>query len=414
MAQKKSNYRNTKSKRKPRRSSGSNTERQIQLIRHAVVFVLLSCIAIFGVMIVQGLQRQDAGTAKKTTNDEVQEVDTQMDKEVNQEANQEAAPNEEVANESEVTPSAAPMEDIKIKISAIGDCTFGTDKDFDVSTNFDTMYTNVGGPSYFFRNVKAIFEEDDLTIANLEGPLTTSEDEQEKTFAFRGKPEYASIFSEASVEAANVANNHSYDYGQQGFDDTIINLNNAGVTPFGYDTTVVKEINGAKVGLVGIYVLADEMGRVPQLKEKIAEVKEQGAALTIVSFHWGVEKDNYPNQVQKDLARMAVDEGADLVLGHHPHVLQGIEKYKGKNIVYSLGNFCFGGNSDPSDYDTMIFQQTFTIRGNDVVADDDINIIPCYVSSENWYNNYQPVVVEGGEKTRIENKIKEFSEGIGE
>ena len=75
----------------------------------------------------------------------------------------------------------------------------------------------------------------------------------------------------------------------------------------------------------------------------------------IASFHWGEEKAEYPNDVQVELAHAAIDAGADLVLGHHPHVLQGIEQYKGKNIVYSLGNFCFGGNMYPSDMDTMIF-----------------------------------------------------------
>ena len=401
MAQKKSKYRKLKNKRRMRSRRINAQERQMQLIRRVVVFVLFLCILLFGVMIVQGLRKQNDPSPQK-----------QMDKET-ETMNEAEGSIDEVGTSEVATPSEEPIADIEIKISAVGDCTLGTDKDFVVSKNFDTMYTNVGGPSYFFRNVKDIFEQDDLTIVNVEGPLTTSEDEQEKEFAFRGKPEYADILKEGSVEAANIANNHSYDYGKQGFDDTIINLNNAGVTPFGYDTTVVKDINGAKVGLVGIYVLRDGMERVPQLKEKIAEVKAQGAALTIVSFHWGIEKANYPNKVQRDLAHMAVDEGADLVLGHHPHVLQGIEKYKGKNIVYSLGNFCFGGNSNPYDYDTMIFQQTFTIRGGSVVADDDVNIIPCLISSESGYNNYQPTPVEGEEKIRIENKIREFSEGIG-
>lgn len=393
--------RNAKYRKRTRRRRVSVRERQMQLIKRAVVFVLFLCIVIFGVMIVQGIRGKDANVTKKGADKKMEEN--------GDEANLDNGEGVEVSP----TPSVAPVADIKIKISAVGDCTLGTDKDFEESKNFDTMYANVGDSAYFFQNVKSILEQDDLTIANLEGPLTTSEDEQEKEFAFRGSPEYVNILKNGSVEATNIANNHIYDYGKQGFDDTITNLNSASITPFGYDMTVVKDINGAKVGLVGIYVLADEMERVPQLKEKIAEVKSQGAALTIVTFHWGIEKDNYPNRVQQDLAHMAIDEGADLVVGHHPHVLQGIEKYKGKNIVYSLGNFCFGGNSDPYDYDTMIFQQTFTIQGDKVVADDDVNIIPCSISSEEWYNNYQPTPAQGEEKIRIENKIKEFSEGIG-
>ena len=412
MAQKRRKYRGSTARNKTRSRGSGNQERKMQLIRHGVVFVLLLCIAVFGFMIVKGLYRQNENPTKSTpeaaTANKAVEEAAQAD---NQEANQDVA----VASET-IIPTATPMvahvADTTITISAAGDCTLGSDKDFEVSDNFDTMYTNTSA-NYFFRKVKDIFAQDDLTIVNLEGPLTTSEDEQEKTFAFKGKPEYVDILNEGSVEAVNIANNHSYDYGQQGFDDTILNLNNAGILSFGYDSTVVKEINGAKVGLIGIYTLADDMERASQLKAKIAEVKEQGAVLTIVSFHWGIESENYPDQVQKDLAHMAIDEGADLVLGHHPHVLQGIEKYKGKNIVYSLGNFCFGGNTNPSDKDTMIFQQTFTIQGGSVVEDDNTNIIPCFVSSENWYNNYQPTPAEGSEKTRIENKIAEFSEGLG-
>ena len=393
MANQKRKVRNMKYKRKVITRRMSTKERQKQLIRRGVAMLLSLFVLILLIMLVQG-KRRDANTeAEKASNEKI---------------------NSEVATvETTATPTVAPVADVSIKISAIGDCTLGTDKDFEKSTSFDTMYANVGGPAYFFRNVKAILAEDDLTIANVEGPLTTSEDEQEKEFAFKGKPEYAKILKEGSVEAANLANNHSYDYGEQGFEDTVANLEAVGISTFGYDTTVIKEIQGVKVGLVGIYVLKDEMERAPQLKEKVAEVKEAGAQIVIVSFHWGKEKANYPNSVQQDLGRMAIDEGADLVVGHHPHVLQGIEKYKGKNIVYSLGNFCFGGNSNPSDKDTIIFQQTFTFQNGSLVDDDNINIIPCSISSESGYNNYQPTLLEGDAKVRVENRINEYSEGIG-
>ena len=403
MNKKRNRYR-SKYKKKASRKRQNAQERQMQLLKNIIIMVLVLCLVAFGIMIIKGIGGKDSTSETKSLDSEIAVAN------VTGEPGALAPPDETQA----ATLTSVPVEEIKIKISAVGDCTLGSDDNFNKDTSFDTMYTNVGGPSYFFRNVRTIFEEDDLTIVNLEGPLTTSEEKKEKQFAFRGKPEYADFLKEGSVEAANLANNHSYDYGQQGFEDTLINLGNAGVVPFGYDTTVIKEINGAKVGLVGIYVLADGMERASQLKEKIAEVKEQGAQLIIVSFHWGEEKAEYPNRVQRDLGHMAIDEGADLVIGHHPHVLQGIEKYKGKNIVYSLGNFCFGGNSNPSDKDTMIFQQTFTIQGDTVVQDDDVNIIPCLISSESGYNNYQPTPAEGGEKTRIENKINKLSAGIGE
>lgn len=154
------------------------------------------------------------------------------------------------------------------------------------------------------------------------------------------------------------------------------------------------------------------MERTQQLKDNIAKVKADGAELIIVVFHWGNEKETTPDSNQTQLGRIAIDEGADLVVGHHPHVLQGIEKYNGKFIVYSLGNFCFGGNSYPSDMDSMIFQQTFTIDSNGVAQDDTINIIPCSISSTYDYNNYQPTPSEGEEKSRILSKIAERSSYI--
>ena len=100
------------------------------------------------------------------------------------------------------------------------------------------------------------------------------------------------------------------------------------------------------------------------------------------------------------------------MVGHHPHVLQGIEEYNGKNIVYSLGNFCFGGNRNPLDKDTMIFQQTFTFANGELVQDNVKNIIPCSLSSVKEYNDYQPTILEGSESERVLQKIQELSSGL--
>lgn len=300
---------------------------------------------------------------------------------------------------------------VSITISAAGDCTLGTDSSFNQSTSLNAYY-NSNGAAYFLQNVKSIFEADDLTIVNMEGTLTESDSRQDKTFAFKGPGEFTQILTSSSVEAANLANNHSRDYGEQSYTDTINYMEQAGLTTFGYDRTAVMDVNGVKVGLVGTYELADGMGCETEMINNIKKVESEGAQVVIVSFHWGLEKENYPNDNQKNLAHSAIDNGADLVLGHHPHVLQGIEKYKGKNIVYSLGNFCFGGNSNPSDKDTMIFQQTFTIENGELVEDDVTNIIPCSVSSASGYNNYQPTPLEGSEKDRVMQKIQEFSNGL--
>lgn len=302
---------------------------------------------------------------------------------------------------------------VSLTLSVVGDCTLGTDETFDYDTSLNAYYENYGA-DYFLQNVKDIFSTDDLTIANFEGTLTDSDEREDKTFAFKAPASYASILTGGSVEAVNTANNHSHDYGDQSFDDTLAALDDAGIVHFGYDETAVMDVKGIKVGLVGIYELYDHLEREQQLKDNIAKVKADGAQLIVVIFHWGNETETVPDSSQTTLGRIAIDEGADLVCGHHPHVLQGIETYKGRNIVYSLGNFCFGGNSSPSDMDTMIYQQTFTIDADEVKKDNVTNIIPCSISSAAYdgYNNYQPTPAEGDEATRILGKINERSSWI--
>ena len=302
---------------------------------------------------------------------------------------------------------------VSLTFSVVGDCTLGTDETFDYDTSLNAYYENYGA-DYFLQNVKDIFSTDDLTIANFEGTLTDSDEREDKTFAFKAPASYASILTGGSVEAVNTANNHSHDYGEQSFNDTLAALDDAGIVHFGYDETAVMDVKGIKVGLVGIYELYDHLEREQQLKDNIAKVKADGAQLIVVIFHWGNETETVPDSNQTTLGRIAIDEGADLVCGHHPHVLQGIETYKGRNIVYSLGNFCFGGNSSPSDMDTMIYQQTFTIDADGVKKDNVTNIIPCSISSAAYdgYNNYQPTPAEGDEATRILGKINERSSWI--
>lgn len=328
---------------------------------------------------------------------------------VSGDSNQTAATDSQETDSSDTAISAP----VSLTLSVVGDCTLGTDETFDYDTSLNAYYENYGA-DYFLQNVRSIFSADDLTIANFEGTLTDSDEREDKTFAFKAPASYASILSGSSVEAVNTANNHSHDYGDQGFDDTLAALDDAGIVHFGYDETAVMDIKGIKVGMVGIYELYDHLDREQQLKDNIAKVQVDGAQLIVVIFHWGNETETVPDSNQTTLGRMAIDLGADLVCGHHPHVLQGIETYKGKNIVYSLGNFCFGGNSSPSDMDTMIYQQTFTIDADGVKNDNVTNIIPCSISSAAYdgYNNYQPTPAEGDEATRILEKINERSSWI--
>ena len=146
-----------------------------------------------------------------------------------------------------------------------------------------------------------------------------------------------------------------------------------------------------------------------QIRSGIVQAKKNKAKIIVVSFHWGVERKYYPNAKQKSLGRYAIDCGASLVLGHHPHVLQGIEKYNGRYIVYSLGNFCFGGNSNPKDKDTIIFQQKFSIKGGKLQPENNAKIIPCSLSSHKKTNDFQPRILSGSEKKRLIKKMNKLS-----
>ena len=299
-----------------------------------------------------------------------------------------------------------------ITVSTLGDCTLGTDANFSTANSFNA-YDEANGHDYFFKNVKSILEEDDVTFANLEGTFTTSNDRQDKQYAFKGDPDYTEILTDGSVEVVTLANNHSGDYGEQGLADTETALEEAGIDYCIGDTITVKEVNGVKIAFIGIFVNYGTDDSENQLRSDIENAKKQGAELIITAFHWGSEKATQPDETQQSLAHIAIDCGADLVVGHHPHVLQGIEKYNGKYIAYSLGNFCFGGNSNPSDMDTMIFRQTFTVSGDGAAKDDDVTVIPCSISSDQGYNNYQPTPAEGEAAASIIARLNEYSAAYG-
>lgn len=301
----------------------------------------------------------------------------------------------------------------EITISTVGDCTLGSDANFSTLNSFDT-YWSMYGDSYFFQNVRSILQEDDITFANLEGTLTTADTREVKEFAFRGSPEYTDILKDGSIEVVTLANNHSSDYGAQSLTDTKQYLTEAGIDYCTGDEIAFKEVKGVKIALIGIYVLEDGLARTAQVEQTIASAQEQGADLIVVAFHWGTEKSTQPDEIQQSLAHTAIDSGADLVVGHHPHVLQGIEQYQGKNIVYSLGNFCFGGNSNPSDTDSMIFQQTFSVTKGGEITGSRIKIIPCSITSQYGGNNYQPTPAEGSEADRIMDRINEYSAQFGQ
>ena len=299
-----------------------------------------------------------------------------------------------------------------ITVSAVGDITLGTDVNFSANSSFDTVYAT-NGASYFFDNVRDILSSDSLTFGNLEGTLSAQGTREDKTYAFRGDPSYTAILQDGSVEAVTLANNHSSDYGDVSHTDTQQYLTDAGITWVEGNTISVREVNGVSVGLIGIYALDREKEAASEVSSAIQEAKDEGANVIIVYFHWGTESATAPDEAQTTLAHQAIDEGADLVVGAHPHVLQGIEQYNGKYIAYSLGNFCFGGNSNPGDMNTMIFQETFKVGQGGTVNETSINLIPCTVSSSTTWNNYQPTPAEGDTAQQILANIETMSAQLG-
>lgn len=308
-------------------------------------------------------------------------------------------------------------ENTEIIISALGDVALGQDSRFNPIDSFDYVFEKMGGDySYFFSDVAHLLEQDDLTIANLETTLSSETEKAEKfdygnNYWFNGSPEYAKILRAGSVEIANLANNHTYDYGQKGYDATRKALEEAGIKHFGYTEALYTDVKGIRIGMAGF----NQLGNVEQgldmdvFKPEVEEmVKKLGneCDLVIVSFHWGKEYKYRHDALQKELAYLAIDSGADLVIGHHPHVLQQMEKYNGKYIAYSLGNFCFGGNKKPSDYDTAIFRQTFVFDSDNVlqIAKEPV-IIACSVSSASGFNNYKPMVATGAQRESVFEKL---------
>lgn len=294
-----------------------------------------------------------------------------------------------------------------ITISAAGDCTLGIDSR--IHHTFDSYYTK-NGNAYFLKKVKPVFSKDDITIVNFEGTLTTSTNRANKAFTFKGPKKYVGILKKGSVEVVTLANNHSMDFGRKGLADTQKTLKKNKIA-YCYNSTIAyKKVKGIKIAFIGFSQL--EGTTASQVTKAIKKAKKKRAKIIITSFHWGIEREYYPNSKQTSLAHSAINAGASLVLGHHPHVLQGIERYKGRYIVYSLGNFCFGGNTNPKDKDTMIFQQTFHIKDGKVLSKKDARVIACSLSGSSACNDYQPRILKGSSKKRVIKKLNTLSKGL--
>lgn len=276
---------------------------------------------------------------------------------------------------------------LRMVFTFVGDCTFGGSQ-ANAYAGYGFLKTVGEDYDYPFRNVRSWFEDDDFTMANLEGVLGDKGHPAEKRYTFRGPASYANILTQNSVEAVTLANNHTMDYWQTGYDETKRILDEAGL-PFveANASRLIPLENGVTVGLYGsVYSSAD----VETVTAGIRELKRQGADVIIYAPHWGVEHSFRQTQAQEELGRAAIDAGANIVYGCHPHVLQPIEEYHGGVIFYSLGNFSFGGNIYPGDYDTAVIQQELVLEEDGGASLGQRTIVPCSVSSIESRNNFQP------------------------
>lgn len=294
-----------------------------------------------------------------------------------------------------------------INLTFVGDVMLASYKNQTTSKSFNE-YANEKEQTYFFEKVYDIFANDDFTTVNLENVFTDKElkekpKDHDPAYWYRSKTSNVGILTSSSIEGVSLANNHTYDYGQTGYDDTVKTVSDAGLYWGTNENTFYYEKNGYKIAVIchGLWGEWQADAIITRLKEAEKESDYQ-----IVFYHGGKERLHAPEAWKQRASRKLIDNGADLVIGNHPHVLQPREEYNGKEIIYSIGNFCFGGSSRPENR-TIIYQKTLTIDIETMtVKEEASNIIPCYVYTGDR-NNYQPTPIDNEEEI---NKVLSFME----
>lgn len=295
-------------------------------------------------------------------------------KPVSDQAGQEEKPEPEPEPEKAAEPAY-------FSLVMVGDCTLD-----------GLEYQEVVGDDYAypFSKTRSYFEDVDFTMANLECALTTEVSTSSKNFVFRAPPAYANIMVEGGIDFVTLGNNHVLDCGEQGYADTKKALDDVGVAYAGRDEwTIYTTESGLKIG---VYALS--FGTEAQIRAGIAALKDEGADFIIAALHWGDEGSYRVNKTQTAQAHTAIEAGADFVYGSHPHTLQPMEEYKDHYIFYSMGNWTFGGNTNPRDKDTILLQLTVKRDVDGTVSVDGYEIVPCACSGVANGNDYCPVPYE--------------------
>lgn len=294
---------------------------------------------------------------------------------------------------TQTTDPQAQSNTFTIDLSIVGDCLLATDRGLNYAGSFN-WYAEHRSPGYFFEKVKPIFERDDFTIVNLENVLTDNELDEtlsdsgnRRAYCFKAPTRHSEILKAGSIEAVSLANNHTNDYGPQGYADTIATVKQTGLAYGTENRTIYLKKNGFVIAVIchGLWYEAQASQIIRRIKEASKHSDYQ-----IVFYHGGAEAVHHPEPWRVRASRRLVDAGADLVIGNHPHVLQPMEVYNGVNIVYSLGNFCFGGNTRPENR-TVIYRALLTITEGRIQKQE-TNLIPCYVFTGPT-NNWQPTPI---------------------
>lgn len=293
-----------------------------------------------------------------------------------------------------------------VTITFLGDCTLGGEEKSREKPSGFIQRINKNGYLFPMRNLIALTQTDDLTVANLEGVLTDRTLKKvDKTYNFSGPTEFTNILTVAEIECVTLANNHSHDYGQEGYDDTKAALEAAGVAWFGTDGAVIWENDqGLRIGFTGVnYALYDRQAAA--YEKQMRALKDAGCAALITVMHAGEEYTQTIDRHQRQIVNYAVKEGADLIVGHHPHVVQGFDIVNGVPVVYSLGNCAFGGARYVKDKDALALRAELEFDLGRLTGIT-LHFYPITVTTDETYNNYSPDFLKGNAALRVLNKMK--------
>lgn len=297
-----------------------------------------------------------------------------------------------------------------LEITFLGDCTLGGEEKSRNSARGFVRTVEKYGLEYPLSGLLPLTENDDLTLSNLEGVLSDRNLEKvKKTYNFSGPTAYTGILKAGSVEAVTLANNHSHDYGESGYRDTKDALQSSEIGFLGREEVAVWEIHGLRIGFTGSCAsVSGSYGRL--LEQQMALLKDLGCDVVIHVMHAGEEYTYLPDRYQYQIAEKAIENGADLVVGHHPHVLQGISTIKNIPVVWSLGNCCFGGTTHAKDNDALALQVRMTFEENDLTGLE-LRLYPVSITSGiGGNNNYAPCLMKGQEAERVVEKVKKYSD----